>query len=348
MPSALAAAREDVVMDDRPRIWYRAARGRWYATLEGRQVMLDGDTRKAALAALERLLGEDARSAGPTLADALAGFLAASARAAGSGELAAATLLQRRSRLAGCPPALLARGLTTIRPVELSPWIDRPGLAPTTRGCTWTVVRQAARWAVESGLVDDCPLAHARVRRPKPPRRRLATDDEFARWVGRMPDELRELARFLRDTGCRPGEARRITAADLDGEFAVMREHKTARETGQARMIPLPGDWPNRLRAMARDRPTGPLFRNHDGGPWCPMALCQAFARARTRAGLERHVVAYSLRHSRITRWLASGVPVATVAALVGHANPTMTLSVYSHVVTMHDHLRETVRKMGA
>jgi integrase len=288
------------------------------------------------------------RPAAPTLGDAFAGFLEASRRQVEAQELAPGTLYQRRCRLAKCPPSLLARPLVELRPVDVAPWIDRAGHAPTTRGVDWTVVRQAARWAVESGLVDGCPLATMRVRKPAPPRRRLMTEDETRRWLDQMPPHLRELAEVLRDSGCRPNEARRIEARHLDGEFAVLSEHKTSRKTGAERLIPLVGDWPARLARLAEARPTGPLFRNSKGGTWCPMNLCQAFARARKRAGLPDYVTAYPMRHRRITAWLMDGVPVATVAALAGHANASMTLTTYNHVVMMHDRLRATVRGLGA
>jgi integrase len=44
-------------------------------------------------------------------------------------------------------------------------------------------------------------------------------------------------------------------------------------------------------------------------------------------------VTPHSARHSYISTLQAAGIEVATVAKLAGHANPTTTLSVYSHAV---------------
>ena len=44
----------------------------------------------------------------------------------------------------------------------------------------------------------------------------------------------------------------------------------------------------------------------------------------------------HDLRHLHATTLLLAGVPVHVVAARLGHADPTMTLRVYSHVLREH------------
>ncbi len=276
-----------------------------------------------------------------TLADAAASYLEEVSTLVAIGDRSPVTLRQRRSQLGGLPSDMVRRPLDSITPREVEAWAMSRGGKPRTRAARIEAVKLAAAWADP-----ECPLARMPIRRPRSPRRRLMTGDEMAAWLGWMPTELRAIAEFLRDTGCRPGEARRIEARHVDGCFAVLAEHKTARETGEARLIPLPPAWQDRLATMAKEQPTGPLFRNHDGGPWGDQALCQAFKRAARRAGLPDHVTAYPLRHAWITQRLIDGVPVATVAALAGHASAKMTLDVYSHVHLRRDHLAEVVRKI--
>ena len=45
----------------------------------------------------------------------------------------------------------------------------------------------------------------------------------------------------------------------------------------------------------------------------------------------------HDLRHFAATRLIAEGVPVRTVSGRLGHANPSTTLSVYSHFVEASD-----------
>jgi integrase len=66
--------------------------------------------------------------------------------------------------------------------------------------------------------------------------------------------------------------------------------------------------------------------------PWRPDALTRRFRRVSDRAGLPG-VRLHDLRHYVATRLLAAGADVRTVAGRLGHANPAVTLSVYSHFV---------------
>jgi integrase len=65
---------------------------------------------------------------------------------------------------------------------------------------------------------------------------------------------------------------------------------------------------------------------------------------------LERHglppVTPHSARHSYISNLQAAGIEVATVAKLAGHANPTTTLSVYSHAVRGGNRAAEALEKV--
>jgi len=44
-------------------------------------------------------------------------------------------------------------------------------------------------------------------------------------------------------------------------------------------------------------------------------------------------VTFHGLRHTHITHLLRSGVPVHVVSARAGHANPTVTLNIYAHLL---------------
>jgi integrase len=49
------------------------------------------------------------------------------------------------------------------------------------------------------------------------------------------------------------------------------------------------------------------------------------------------HARPHDLRHLHATSLLLAGVPVHVVAARLGHADPAVTLRVYSHVLREHD-----------
>ena len=96
----------------------------------------------------------------------------------------------------------------------------------------------------------------------------------------------------------------------------------------------------------ASDRPTVDLVRDAALVPLSeldvdhrhPERFSRRFAgqvvRARTPLGEERLPVIrpHDLRHTHATPLLADGVPVKVVSERLGHANATITLTVYQHV----------------
>ncbi len=74
------------------------------------------------------------------------------------------------------------------------------------------------------------------------------------------------------------------------------------------------------------------VFPNWDGQLRNPSHFTKAFSREVAAAKLP-HVTFHGLRHTHITHLLRSGVPVHVVSERAGHANPTVTLNTYAHLL---------------
>jgi hypothetical protein len=74
------------------------------------------------------------------------------------------------------------------------------------------------------------------------------------------------------------------------------------------------------------------VFTDEIGGQLSPKAATNAFARIATKAGIGTTSL-HSTRHTAATHLTAGGIDVTTTAAILGHSTPTVTLSIYSHVV---------------
>lgn len=81
---------------------------------------------------------------------------------------------------------------------------------------------------------------------------------------------------------------------------------------------------------------TGLVFVREDGSPIHPQRLSQWFAQTVKAAGLPP-IRLHDVRHSYSTALIRSGVPVKTVSRRIGHASPTITMTIYQHVLPGDD-----------
>lgn len=76
----------------------------------------------------------------------------------------------------------------------------------------------------------------------------------------------------------------------------------------------------------------GYLVADELGRPYHPDSVSKFFDDAAKEVGLPR-IRLHDCRHTAASLMLASGVPVKVVSEMLGHASPTITLSVYAHVM---------------
>ncbi len=230
-------------------------------------------------------------------------------------------------------PAFGALRLDRIGRPHVERWFDAmsrktPGAANTTLA----VLRQIVDAAKAAGHVGTDPVAGVR---PNPGRKmtRFLSAEEIAR-LHRTLDRLVEerpsrrpqadVIRLLLLTGCRKSEILTLKWSEVDGDMFRLADSKTGPRTvwlseaaqtiiarqpqaGGAFVFPSPRD------------PAKPQSRQL--GLW---------RRARRETGIE-DVRLHDLRHTVASQAVARGVPLPTVARMLGHSRPTMTLR-YAHV----------------
>jgi integrase len=191
------------------------------------------------------------------------------------------------------------------------------------------------------------------------------TLDEIEELSSRLPSWWRPYLRLLNLTGMRPAEAAGLTADRLDldvrkilivdrqlvgndGPVPIFGPPKTESSTRVLSLAHAP-----ELRVFLRDHldstplgPEGLLFTSRHGTPFRRglrgEAWRAAVAGCSTRCRIEHeHRVAmdlpesvrgwHSIRHSWASRTLAAGADVASVSALLGHANIEETVRTYLH-----------------
>lgn len=233
------------------------------------------------------------------------------------------------------------------------------GLSPRSVRQTHAVIRKALADAMRKGMV-----ARNVADLADPPAQKACRAPEMAVWA---PDELRAflaetvdhehaaLFRVAAMTGLRRGELGGLRWRDLDLDAGML--------TVRRALVKASGQWTfqppktkaaertldldagtvgalrrQRLAVLERRAALGPGWQEQDlvfpalsGGPADLDGWGKSFRRAVAGAGLSP-LRFHDLRHTHASHLLAS-TDVRTVAARLGHADPGMTLRVYSHVM---------------
>jgi integrase len=244
------------------------------------------------------------------------------------------------------------------------------GWSDGTVRCYCKSVIAALNWAVKKKLIPENPLKGMEL--PSVVSRgrlvllgdtKEARAEAHRRILEVCSPTLRPLVILLEHTGCRPGEARGVTAHDfnakegyilyhgddnrLEDEF----EHKNS-GNGKDRMIFMSGDCLEMMRELAKTRPDGPLFLTrharlkykHLANGWTGPSLTRAFRCLRKRLNIP-NFIPYSYRHGFATTALESGTSMETLSVLMGNS-PEVIWKHYSHLLQNPARLRNEFNKI--
>jgi len=233
--------------------------------------------------------------------------------------------------------------LATEGALKRSGGLSRSSLALVDR-----TVRAAVRASVARGELGADPFAGlvrvASSRRSEDPpdpvmvRELLGLASESSRRFGL-------LVRLAATTGARRGELCGLRWSDVEG--GVMRigggvtlvdgraVRGATKTEGSVRSVPLPSGLVELLEEWrVLSAPAGAVFVFGLGsGPPRPDWVTSQWARVRSRVEGAERVKFHDLRHFAATQMLGAGVDLATVAGVLGHADPSVTARVYSHVL---------------
>jgi integrase len=233
-----------------------------------------------------------------------------------------------------------------VRPSDLRLMIDKltaEGLSSWYIHGILTALSAMFRFAVRRDLVDANPVRSLdRGDRPSPKRReeaRYHDRDEIDRLLAKLSDGFRPVATVCAFAGLRVSEALALRWQDVD--FAAGMLHVPGTKTAASKQpVPMTGDLAAELRAHRNRHPgvgEALLFRTGDGKPRTRHAVANAVRVAGDRAKLNppgaKPVAPHDLRHSCAGLLFAAGVSVPKVAAILRHASPRITLTVYAGLV---------------
>lgn len=307
-------------------------------------------TKRDAESALQRSLWETGQAPAPPSAVTVASVVRAwiARRAPG---LSPTTVYRYERTLAHHigPPPLGEIPLSELATQHLQAWVDSRKVRSSSLRTLWRVLSSALKKEVPLQLL-------AGVTLPRVPRQSMTVwSREQTLELLRLfkGDALYPMVLLAVTTGLRAGELLALRWADLGPKsILVERAAKWTKgavlvgetKSGRARRVTL---YPETLEELGKHRKRQEekqrLFPdwNQEGllfpaprrtGHWCPQYLSHAWTTRLRRYGLP-HVPWHSLRHTHVSHLFVANVPLTTISRRIGHASPSVTLSIYSHLV---------------
>ena len=338
-----------------PKPWWRESKKCWYVKLKGVQTRLDPDEKKATKKFYE-LLGKQPAAASSTMLTVrlLDRYLVWS-----KANHAPRTHKGIKANVESFAAFIGAVRVHKLLPSHLTEWIDKrcprhpaddsKAVSDNTRRNYLADVIGAFNWAAsaEQRIIPYSPFGG--YRKPKKtPRALCLTADQWSKVFAEIDsgDPFWDYLMILRNTGCRPQEARIMEARHVDLKARLIC-FKDGEIPGGKRghSIPISDDATlGIVKRRVLKYPEGPILRNRRGRPWNKNSLNCRFQRLSEK--LKFRVHAYVARHSMATELLEAGASAGAVAAILGHSSPMMVLNVYGkHIEEREAHLRDCMAK---
>ena len=202
-------------------------------------------------------------------------------------------------------------------------------------------------WGVARGMMRANPLAG--YKKPSRDDAVIAPPSvaEIRALVREAPEHLRRALVIAYYTGLRPGQAElfglKWTDINWTDRTIIIR---SAQKGGvKSRIVPMHPDLEKRLKTWQTESGhTSPYIITYKGRPVA--SIKKAFATAKKKAGINRRMTFYSMRHAFATYLLGQSADLKMTSMIMGHSSPTTTMRIYQHASM--DLARQTIDKLPA
>jgi integrase len=170
---------------------------------------------------------------------------------------------------------------------------------------------------------------------------RYLSDDEARRLTNACPADFRALVTGALLSGCRYGELAAMTIDDFNLDAGTLRVRQA--KSGKPRHVHLTDEGRNFVAQLAAGKPgSARLFLRGNGRPWGKSEQQRPLSMACAAARIDPVVNFHGLRHTYASRLAMRGVPLAVIAAQLGHADTRMVEKHYGHLAPSY--IADTVR----
>jgi len=173
-------------------------------------------------------------------------------------------------------------------------------------------------------------------------RLRYLSDDGARRLTNACPADFRALVTGALLSGCRYGELAAMTVDDFNPDAGTLRVRSS--KSGKPRHVVLTEEGRDFINQLtARKVGNARLFMRANGKPWSKSEQQRPLVAACEAAKIDPPVNFHGLRHTYASRLAMRGVPLAVIAAQLGHSDTRMVEKHYGHLAP--NYVADTVRQ---
>lgn len=316
-----------------PKKWFRKENATYYVQINGKQIALGKDAKKAETEA-NRLVQQSLREGGRetpndvtfhNLIDEYQDYIKRH-NAPSKYECTAALF---RDLKKATTPELLAHD---FKPITLDKFIAarKRVKSDTTKALYIEIVSGVYNWGCKYALVTVNPIGDM----PKPTkktRQDYIPESRFAEFYSYLPnDAIKDFFTVQLETGARTMEMFAMEAQHFDGEkITFLIENSKGKK--RSRVIYMTPRALVIVKRLATEHPIGKLFRNKRGRPFGKNAINKYSIMLKTKLKMPGFC-GTTLRHSFAHFRLSNGQDAVTVAKLMGHVDTAMIMKIYGHL----------------
>jgi integrase len=258
-------------------------------------------------------------------------------------KLAKARIVRWHHKIAETPARLRTKpgAEQKHRDIDNSP--DSVRRRRSTANRVLTILKAALNHAHREGKCasDDAWRTVRAFREADAARLRYLSDDEARRLTNACQTDFRALVTGALLTGCRYGELGAMTVDDFNPDAGTLRVR--ASKSGKPRHVVLTQEGRDFVASRATGRAgSARLFLRSNGKPWGKSEQQRPLSAACATARIDPPINFHALRHTYASRLAMRGVPLAVIAAQLGHADTRMVEKHYGHLAPSY--VADTVR----
>jgi integrase len=249
------------------------------------------------------------------------------------------TIKQSKYHIAHVLSALGGRQVQLLLPQDILSFSEAQrirGIAQSTVNRRVSILKAAINWGVQNELLNKNPLANLRMPHAKSHRISPPTAQESNDLLAVAAPHVQRVIILGMSLGARigPSELFSLTWRDVDLDNANIRmpNAKKNKNFDDSRDIPIRKTLLPLMRKWYEYDSKKNIKHVISWGGHPVRNIERAWHTALRKAGIERRIRPYDLRHAYATYSLAGGADIGSVANIMGHSDPSMILKVYQHV----------------